>query len=133
MRLERDEFTGSLKGQIMEAERKLGELCEKLNLKYREAAAANNLDVKLRISREGHDSFSPYYCSDVTLSVARKETILDTRRIVIWECQRLWFGVPTKRNIPGSKTIGDFMDKSYEKVAFDLEEHLIAFLQSRTA
>jgi len=129
MRLEQYEFTGTLKGQIIEAERKLGELCERLNFKYREAAAARDLDVKFRMSREGYDTFSPYYCSVVTLSVVRKETIVDARRIVIWECQRLFFGMPTKRNIPGSKTVGDFMDQSYEKAALELEEYITTFLQ----
>lgn len=131
MRLEQDEFTRSLKGQITEAERKLGELCERLNLKYQEAAAACNLEVKLQLSREGYDTFSPYYRSEVALHVARNETVVDTYRIVIWECQRVWFGMLTKRNMPGSKMVGDWMDKSYKQVELELEERMAAFLYNR--
>lgn len=53
----------------------------------------------------------------------------DSHRIVIWECQRVFFGVPTKWNIPGSKIVGDLMDQPYEKVALELKGHLEAFLQ----
>jgi len=128
MNLEQDEFTGTLKGKIIEVERKMGKLCDRLNLKYQEAAAANNLDVKFQMSRKGFDTFSPYYCSDVTLGIARNEMVLETHRFVIWECQRLLFGMPMKWNIPGSKIVGNFMDESYENVALKLEEHMEEFL-----
>ncbi|WP_276352258.1 hypothetical protein [Cohnella caldifontis] len=128
MRLEQYEFTGTLKGKITEAERKWSEWCDRMNLIYGEPAAASNVDVKFRMSREGHDSYSPYYRSEVTLTVSRNETVLDSRRIVIWECQRFFLGMPTKWNFPGAKTAGYFMDPSYENAAIELEEHIVDFL-----
>jgi hypothetical protein len=129
MRLEQHEFTRTMKGNIMEAERELGKWCDKMNLKYQEIAATKSLDIKFQLSREGYDTFSPYYCSEVTLDVTSMDKVLDTHRIVIWECQRVFFGVPTKWNIPGSKIVGDLMDYPYENAALELEGHLEAYLQ----
>ncbi|MBW5448113.1 hypothetical protein GE107_18815 [Cohnella sp. CFH 77786] len=129
MRLEHHEFTGTLKGKIMEAERKFAKLCEDLTLKYKPIAAMKQLDVEIQMFRDGHDSYIPGYRSEIALGVSRNEVPLDTHVIVIWACSREFLGLPVKWNLPGSKVVGEFLDETFEQVALELEELLGTFLQ----
>ncbi|WP_123040594.1 hypothetical protein [Cohnella candidum] len=129
MKLEQHELTRTVKGKIMEAERKFGKLCDELLLKYGPIAAEKQLDVEIALHRTGHDSFTPYYRSGITMDVSRKGGKSDTHRVVIWECQREFLGIPTKRNLPGSKVIGEYMDEPYEQVAQELIKRLESYLK----
>ena len=80
----------------------------------------------------GSDHFQPGYCSTISIGITDKINLtgelLNFHFITIWVCHRSLLGLPVTRYIPGSKIIGEFVDKSLKEIKEELREYIEEFL-----
>lgn len=128
MKIKQKDFTEQLRERIVNYEKNLDDLAKFLNRKYKPRFAERRLDFGIEMMRRGTDPFNPNYVSEIAYGIARKDDLLDLHRIVIWECERSFLGLPLPWNVPGSAVTGELADESYESIVRELEAHIQAHL-----
>lgn len=119
------DFTLELKEKIKKTEVSLKELTEKLLEKNKAIFATRGLSLDADFDRKGDNPFEPGYNSSISFGVLdEKGDLLDLHLIRIWECERIFLGMPISKKIPGSKVIGEFLDESINDIRIELKEYL---------
>ncbi|MGG0240510.1 hypothetical protein [Bacillus rhizoplanae] len=124
MRYSHKDFSTNLLLKIKEMEHALKEPTELLLEKYKPVFTEKNLDFDIELVIEGKDHFVPEYNSFVVAGISEENELLDLYTIPIWKCERTFLGLPTLRNIPGCRIVGEFIDESIEQVLEELKEHI---------
>jgi len=131
MKYTQKQFTPELLNHIKQTEQSLGSLLEKITQPYKNKFQNIALQLESSLDREGTNPFDPGYLS--SLSIGIRETggdLLDLHTIVIWECQRTFLGLPTSKNIPGSKISGELVDETIKEIKAELREYLEEHLKN---
>lgn len=124
MKFRQKDFSEELKEKIQNTELALKDHIEKLLSDYKSFFAEKNLDFDAGFDIEGNDPFQPGYSSSVSIGISENDELIDLHLIKIWECDRYILGVPTTKNIPGSKIIGELLDEPLEEVKKELKEYI---------
>ncbi|PWA11984.1 hypothetical protein DCC39_08335 [Pueribacillus theae] len=124
MKFRQKDFSEELKGKIRNTELALKSHVEKLLSSYKPIFAEKNVDFDAGFDREGNDPFQPGYRSSVSIGISENDELIDLHLLKIWECDRYIVGVPTAKNIPGSKIIGELLDEPLEEVKKELKEYI---------
>lgn len=132
MRYQQKDFTQELKTKIQEMESALKERSMILLRENKSIFDNRNLELHAGFDINGSDHFQPGYCSSIFIGIADKidpsGELLNLHVITIWECQRTLLGLPVSKNIPGSKIIGELVDKSLKEIKEELKEYIEEFL-----
>jgi hypothetical protein len=124
MKYSHKDFSPNLLSKIKEMEQALKEHIELLLEKYKPVFAEQNLDFDIELVIEGENHFVPGYNSSVVMGISKKDELLDLYVLPIWKCERTFLGLPTSRNIPGCRVVGEFIDESIEEILEELKEHI---------
>lgn len=125
MKYQQKDFNSELKEHIRNTEDALKHHIERLLRENKSAFAKKYLDFDAGFDKVGDDPFKPGYSSSVSIGVADKNgELIDLHKIKIWECERYLLGMPTSKNIPGSKIIGELLDESSEEVKEAMKEYI---------
>ncbi|WP_394139955.1 hypothetical protein [Cytobacillus oceanisediminis] len=130
MKFQQSDFTDELKEKIKDTELALKKHVEKLENENRSVFANKNLILDAGFDKGGSGNpFMPGYGSSVSIGIAdENDELIDFHIMKIWECQRIFLGLPVSKKIPGSKVIGEFLDETYEEVKEELKEYVDEFL-----
>ena len=122
------EFTNNLQIRIKMMEKVLKEQIDKFLQDYKSAFAKKNLKLDAVFVREGTDCFKPGYHSSISIGITEKSKemaeVIDIRTIKIWECERIFSGIPVSKNIPGSKIIGVLLDETEKEIQKEIHEYM---------
>jgi hypothetical protein len=130
MKYQQREFTEDLLEQTINIENALKDHIHDLLFKYKPVFAKKNIDFVGGLYKEGNDPFIPVYCSSISIGVAEGNgELIDLHTIKIWECNRYFLGIPTSKEFPGSKIIGELLDETIEDVKEELREYINGFLE----
>ena len=130
MKYQQKDFDDKLKGKIKNTEVALKDLIEKLLSQNKSVFDQKNLDFDAGFDKVGENPFEPGYSSSISLGFTDKSgELIDLHIIKIWECERSFLGVPTSKNILGSKVYGELLDENLEEVKQELKEYIDEVLQ----
>ncbi|MGG3563277.1 hypothetical protein ABES03_16930 [Neobacillus rhizosphaerae] len=128
MKYQQKDFTDDLKIKIKSTESALKGHIGKLLKENKSVFAKKNLAFNANFDQVGDDPFQPGYSSSVAIGVSDKADIngelIDLHIIKIWECERTFLGMPTAKNIPGSKITGELLDETVQEVREELKEYI---------
>lgn len=125
MRIQYKDFTSQLKTKIEDIEQKLKEEIERLQKEHKTAFSKKGLKLESAFDQEGNDVFHPGYSSSISVGFTDKNgDLIDLKIIKIWECERIFLGMPVLRNFPGSKVAGELLDESPEEIRIELKEYM---------
>ncbi|NLP52428.1 hypothetical protein [Bacillus sp. RO1] len=132
MKFHQKDFTEELKTKINNTESVLKEHNVELSKDYKSIFSKKKLILNVDFDKEGEDPFEPGYSSSLVLGVSDRANkngeLMDLHRIKIWECERIFLGIPISANLPGSKIIGELLDESVEEIKEELKEYIEEFL-----
>ncbi|USK38790.1 hypothetical protein LIS77_23385 [Cytobacillus firmus] len=133
MRIQDKDFTPQLKTKIEDIEQKLKEQAERLQKEHRTAFSKKGLKLEVAFDQEGNDVFQPGYSSSISVGFTDKNgDLIDLKIIKIWECERIFLGMPVLREFPGSKVAGELLDESPEEISIELKEYMDEILTEET-
>jgi hypothetical protein len=123
------DFSAALRQEIKNRELELKNLIERLMIQYKPKLEKKNVNIDASFDQEGEDPFKPGYDSAVSLGIA--DSIgepIDLHIIKIWNCERSFLGIPTMKNLPGSKITGELLDETLEEITEELNEFISEYL-----
>ncbi|MFT8323583.1 MAG: hypothetical protein ABF649_22245 [Bacillus sp. (in: firmicutes)] len=124
------ELTLDLKTKIEQKETIMKELIEKVLKEYKPIFAEKRLVLDAAFDKNGEEYFQPGYLSSLTIGVIdERGELCDLHRIKIWECERIFLGVPIVSKFPGSKVIGELLDETGEEIEQELKEYMDEYLE----
>ena len=119
------DFNLDLKEKVASNEKALKDLIEKLSIEHEPAFSRKGMKLEAEFDRQGHDPFIPGYSSSISLGISdRNGELIDLHSIKIWVCGRYFLGMPTSRNIPGSKIEGELIDGTFDEIQSELKEYI---------
>lgn len=131
MKYTQKQFTPELLNQIKQSEQSLSSLLEEITQPYKNKFQKKALQLESSLDHDGTNVFEPGYRSSLSIGISDKNgDLLDLHTIVIWECQRTFLGLPTIKNIPGSKISGELLDESIKEIKAELREYLQEWLDN---
>lgn len=131
MKYTQKQFTPELLNHIKQTEQSLGSMLEKITQLYKKKFRNIALQLESSLDREGTNPFDPGYRSSISIGISETGgDLLDLHTIVIWECQRTFLGLPTGKNIPGSKIIGELLEETIKEIKAELVEYLDEHLKN---
>jgi hypothetical protein len=123
------DFSAALREEIKNRELELKNLIERLMIQYKPKLAKKNVNIDASFDQEGEDPFKPGYDSAVSLGIADNiGEPIDLHIIKIWNCERSFLGIPTMKNLPGSKITGELLDETLEEITEELNEFISEYL-----
>jgi hypothetical protein len=122
------DFSAALREEIKNRELELKNIIERLMIQYKPKLAQKNVNIDASFD-QGEDPFKPRYDSAVSLGIADNiGEPIDLHIIKIWNCERSFLGIPTMKNLPGSKITGELLDETLEEITEELNEFISEYL-----
>ncbi len=129
MKYQQKEFSSDLLERIKNTEAALKDYMNCLSIKYKPVFAQKKLGFEARFFKECNDPFTPGYISTTSIGIDENESLINLHTIKIWECNRYILGMPTSKNVPGNKIIGEFLDETLEDVKEELTDYINDLLE----
>ncbi|WP_066172576.1 hypothetical protein [Bacillus marinisedimentorum] len=131
MKYQQKQFNTRLRDNIQSTEKKLESRLENVKNAYTSDFVKINLVLDADFDKEGIDPFTPGYRSAISIGISDEtEELIDLHVIKIWECDRYFLGMPTSRNLPGSKVAGELIEETPEEVKKEIHEYIKEILNS---
>ncbi len=119
------DFNLDLKEKIASNEKALKDLIEKLSIEHEPFFSRKGMKLEAEFDRQGNDPFIPGYSSSISIAISDENgELTDLHIINIWECGRYFLGMPTSKNIPGSKIAGELLDDTFDEIQSELKEYI---------
>jgi hypothetical protein len=129
LRYAQSEFDNDLRQRIESTEIALQTHIENLLKEYKPLFSKLKLDLDAGLEREGSHPFQPGYDSSVSVGIVDIDgEVPYFHMLKIWQCERLFLGLPVSINIPGSKVTGELLDESIEDIKEELKEYIEGIL-----
>jgi hypothetical protein len=101
-----NQFSIEIREYIHAAEHSFVVHCESLINEFKPYFEKKNQRIRIEVLIDGEDKFLPGYISYVFIEIDHLGRHKIQLKVPIWSCQRTILGIPTSKNVPGSKVTG---------------------------
>ncbi|PEF04823.1 hypothetical protein COM97_20160 [Bacillus thuringiensis] len=130
MKYKEQEFTLELKENIQCMEKEIERMSLKFYKEYSHLYIEKNMELDMGFAREKENPFEVGYYSTVAIAILDEEKeMIKFHNIPIYECERIFLGMPIQSNILGSKKVGELADESCYEIEEELKEQLEEYLE----